>query len=75
MQQNVTISFTPESLEYHGPDVNQTFAGEDDPMWCERCQTHHRRGAPPEVERERIIQKLAKQVAARIEADVLAEFT
>jgi len=68
----VEISFTPEALKpYVGPDVNQKFPGEDDPVWCERCKTNHRRGAGPEIEHERIIQKLARQVAEKIDADTL----
>jgi hypothetical protein len=71
----VSISFTPEEFKpYSGPDVNQKFAGEDDPVWCERCKTHHRRGAGAEIERERIIQKAAKQIADRIDADFLETF-
>lgn len=71
MRQNVEIYFTPETLVYSGPDVNQKFAGEDDPVYCERCQMNHRRGAPPEVERERMIRKMAKQIAVRIDADAM----
>jgi hypothetical protein len=73
MRQNVEIHFTPETLAYSGPDINQKFAGEDDPVYCERCHTNHRRGAPPDVERERMIQKMAKQVAVRIDADAVLE--
>lgn len=67
-----TVTFDPAELKpYTGPDVNQKFPGEDDPIWCDRCNVYHRRGAPTEVERERMIQKVAKQVAHRIDSEVL----
>lgn len=72
MKHEFTITFTREDFKpYAGPDVNQKFAGEDDLLWCERCQTHHRRGAGWEIEQERAIQKAAKQIADRIDADAL----
>lgn len=70
---NVEVSFSPESLKlYSGPDVNQKFAGEDDLLWCDRCKTNHRRGARWEIERERMIQKMARQLADRIDGDARA---
>lgn len=64
------VSLTPETLKaYDGPDVNQKFAGEDDPVWCQRCKTNHRRGAGFEIERERMIQKMARQIADKIDGD------
>lgn len=73
MNYEFTVSFTPEELSkpYSGPDVNQKFPGEDDLLWCERCNTHHRRGAPWEVERERAIQKVANKIAEKIDSDAI----
>lgn len=73
MKHEFSVSFTPEELvkPYSGPDVNQKFAGEDDLLWCERCQTHHRRGAPWEVQKERMIRKMAQQIADRIDQDAI----
>jgi hypothetical protein len=66
---HVDVNFSEALEPYRGPDVNQKFAGEDDPVWCERCQTNHRRTAGWEIERERMIQKMARQLAARIDQD------
>jgi len=75
MQTSVSIEFSPEVLApYAGPDVNQKFAGEDDLIWCERCKSHHRRGAGWEIEKERMLQKQAKVIAARIDAEALEYF-
>jgi hypothetical protein len=66
-----TVEFSPEALKpYSGPDVNQKFAGEDDLIWCERCKCNHRRGAGWEIEQERMIQKMARKIAAKIDAEV-----
>jgi hypothetical protein len=71
MKYEFTVSFSPEEIKpYSGPDVNQKFPGEDDPIWCDRCKTHHRRGAGWEIEQQRMIEKMAERVAARIDADV-----
>jgi len=72
MKNEFTMTFTPEEFKpYTGPDVNQKFPGEDDLLWCERCKTHHRRGAGWEIERERAIQKMAKQIADKIDSDAI----
>ena len=71
MKYEFTLSFTPEEIRpYTGPDVNQKFPGEDDLVWCERCTTYHRRTAGWEVEKERVIQKMAKRIADRIDSDI-----
>lgn len=69
----VEINFSPEVFKpYSGPDVNQKFAGEDDLMWCDRCQCNHRRTAGWEIEKERMIQKMARKLADRIDGDASA---
>ena len=67
MKTYVEVNFTQALEPYKGPDIHQKFAGEDDLLWCERCETHHRRGAPWEVERQRMIEKLAEKVAEQID--------
>lgn len=67
---NFSVQLQPEDFKpYSGPDVNQKFSGEDDPVWCGRCKQFHRRGAGWEIEGERIIQGMARQIAARIDQD------
>lgn len=57
---------------HSGPDVNQKFTGEDDLIWCDRCQCNHRCTAGWEIEKERMIQKMARKLADRIDGDACA---
>jgi hypothetical protein len=67
---HVDVTFEPAELAlYSGPNVNQKFAGEDDLVWCERCKIDHRRGAGWEIEQQRMIEKMARQIAEKIDGD------
>ena len=68
---NYTVVYAQTYEPYDGPDVNQKFPGEDDLIWCDRCKQNHRRGASPEVEYERIIQRAAKEISDRIGSEIL----
>jgi hypothetical protein len=73
----IEVTFRSEEAlkPYDGPDVNQKFPGEDDLVWCERCQMHHRRGAAWKVEQERMLQEAAKQIAVKIDRELYAPKT
>ena len=72
---DLTFKYEEALKPYRGPDINQKFPGEDDLIWCDRCKVNHRRGAGWEVEQERIIQRAARQIAKKIDAQVLEHFS
>jgi hypothetical protein len=67
---SIEVNFSEALKPYSGPDVNQKFAGEDDPVWCERCKTNHRRTAGWEIEEQRMINRAAAKIAERIDREV-----
>lgn len=68
-----TIELNDTLKELNFDYLNKEYPGENELVWCERCKTEHRRGAPAEIEYARFISKNSALIASEIDTLVISE--
>jgi len=67
-----TIELNDTLKELNFDYLDKEYPGENELVWCKRCQTEHRRGAPPEIEYGRIVRDHSNILCAEIDAAIIA---
>jgi len=62
-----------EELKPNFAFLDKEYPGENELVWCKRCQKEHKRGAPPEIQYARFITANAGIIAQEIDNAVISE--